>query len=573
MVARPIWFGSKDRPLFGWFHHPVDGSARSAVVMCPPFAREYLQSHYAMRLLAEQLTSRGICALRFDYDGTGDSAGASSDGDRVGAWVDSIHHAMHVVRRTRVSRISLLGMRIGALLAAEAAAEDGQIDRIVLWDPCPSGKSYLRESRVLAAQLLGDEVGADGSGVEAPGFVCDRQTVEDLGSLSLSDLPGVPARRALVLIRPDRTMPSEVLEGLGRDSVDCRKATGQSDLMDKGSPHQVLPHALITEIAEWIAADESGVRSPLRMPPPAGSAVVGCDHLNRPIIERPFPIPPHGLFGMLTDGPAPTVPGAPTALFLSVANEHHVGPNRLWVDLSRRWAAEGIRSLRLDLSGLGDSPVRHPGQAPFVARALEAFDDVVDAARAASPEDPSNVVLVGLCAAGYQAIESAFDLMPRGILAINPVLSFVPPECQAGSPVDSRRRVALPRNALVEAFHDDGLLSPLRRRVPDLGWWLRLSTVGTRRPGSWLARLARDGVNVLIVAGEREWRPIRLGSTRLTRERWMRSGRLRFAFIPDLEHGLLISRQRTQVFDLVTDHVIEHFSSIGAPSETMEYSA
>ena len=245
----------------------------------------------------------------------------------------------------------------------------------------------------------------------------------------------------------------------------------------------------------------------------AGPKVVGRDRRGREIVERPLSFGPHGLFGVSTEVPEGSI--GPTAIFLSVANEHHVGPARTWVDLARRWAGEGIPSVRLDLSGLGDSPLRHQHQGEFIPVAPEAFDDVIDAARAISPLDPSNVILVGLCASAYQALDSAFDLYPRGVLAINPILSFVPTEYGVGLPIDPRRRVALPKNAVVQAFHEDGPLAPLRRKLPDIGWWVRLAVAGQRRPGSWIARLGRKGVFTMIVAGEREGRPIRLGSTEI----------------------------------------------------------
>ena len=564
MTATPMWFGTEERPLFGWFHGPADGRARSGVVICRPSGAKYIQAHYALRLLAEQLAAAGFAALRFDYDGMGDSAGAASDPDRVDVWSGSILRAIAVMRDTGVPAVSLVGMRIGATLAAHVAAQVGAIDQLALWDPCVSGRSFLNEARAVSAFSFGMDVARADGGVDTPGLFCDADTARDLRTISLSTLGRPVARRALVLFRADRAVDSGFCDTLAVESVERDVAVGQTELMDRGSPYQELPYVAIARIASWISAGEPRDPVALRPPPPAGPKVVDRDEADRPVVERPLLVAPAGLFGMFTEPPRPS--GGPTAIFLSVANEHHIGPSRLWVDLARRWARAGIPSLRLDLSGLGDSPTRHAGQRRFVARAPEAFDDVVDAARAVSPEDPSDVVLVGLCAGAYQAVEAALDLTPRGILLINPVLSFVPPEFAEGLPLDPRRRVALPRNALIQAFHDEGPLSPLRRRFPDLGWSVRLVAAGGRRPGSWIAKLGRADVDVLVVAGQREWRPIRAGSTRWTRERWTRAGKLRVEFVPDLEHGLLIHAQRDAVFGLLTDHALERY----ARSETVE---
>ena len=559
----PIWFGPEDRPLFGWFHGPAAGRARSGVVICPSFALEYIQAHYAVRLLAERLCSLGMCVVRFDYDGMGDSAGSSRDSKRVESWMASISSAVDVIRNTGVHAISLVGMRIGATLAANVAAHQGGVERIVLWDPCLSGRAFLREGVAASAFGLGEPVNRVGA-ADLPGLSLDAEAAAELGAISLAGLPSSPARNTLVLIRAGRTVASEVLVSLGSESVECLEAKGQSELLERGSPNQELPRATINEISDWLALKDSTEPVAFRAPSSAGPKALGRDRYGREIVERLIAIGPHGLFGISTE--VPEAPRGPTALFLSVANEHHVGPTRLWVDLARHWAGEGIPSVRFDLSGLGDSPLRHEDQAEFIPVAPEAFDDVVDAARSASPSDPSNVVLVGLCGSGYQALDSAFELDPRGVLVINPILSFVPPECKAGLPLDARRHVALPKSPIVKAFHHDGPLSPIRRQLPDLGWWLRLLVAGQRRPGSWIAGLGRRGISTLVVAGEREGRPIRLGSTRFIRRKWERTGTFNFIFNPELEHGLLINRQRQEVFDLMTRHAVEKFAPAEAPS-------
>jgi pimeloyl-ACP methyl ester carboxylesterase len=277
--------------------------------------------------------------------------------------------------------------------------------------------------------------------------------------------------------------------------------------------------------------------------------VVGATPDGREIVETPTTLGPLGLFAVTTEGPG-AGPG-PTVMLLSVANEHHMGPNRLWVELARKWAALGITSVRFDLSGLGDSPTR-AGQAEFVARAPAAFDDVADIARAVSPDDPSNVIFVGLCSAAYQAIENALVLGPRGIIAVNPVLSFLPPEMIGGGTIDPRRRACLPRTPLVEKFHDDGPLAPLRRRFPNLGWSIRNFIARGQRPSIWLRELTAMGVDSLFVCGDREIRQIRRGMSTHTYERLLAARHLQLEFVPGLDHGLLLSAHRAQVTDMMT---------------------
>ncbi|MCU1487507.1 MAG: hypothetical protein JWN67_4253, partial [Actinomycetia bacterium] len=94
----PTWFGPVDRPLFGWLHAPDGGTARAGVVLCPPTGYEAVCSHRTLRVVAERLAELGIAALRFDYDGTGDSAGRHDDPGRVDAWVGSVEAATTLLR-------------------------------------------------------------------------------------------------------------------------------------------------------------------------------------------------------------------------------------------------------------------------------------------------------------------------------------------------------------------------------------------------------------------------------------------------------------------------------------------
>ena len=140
----PFYFGSSKEPLFGAYHPPVTQRARdSAVLLCPPLFQEYLRTHWSFRRLADMLSRAGFHVLRFDYFGTGDSAGQSSDGT-VERWHDDIRAAANELLDLSGKRfLSVVGLRAGGALAATTKGLD--IKDLVLWDPIISGRSYVDE--------------------------------------------------------------------------------------------------------------------------------------------------------------------------------------------------------------------------------------------------------------------------------------------------------------------------------------------------------------------------------------------------------------------------------------------
>lgn len=71
--------------------------------------------------------------------------------------------------------------------------------------------------------------------------------------------------------------------------------------------------------------------------------------------ESILKVGPRQLVGILCK-PDTIDPRQPPVLFPNTGLEHRVGPNRVHVVLARALARAGIPSLRLDLSGMGDSP-------------------------------------------------------------------------------------------------------------------------------------------------------------------------------------------------------------------------
>ena len=205
--------------------------------------------------MAERLAASGFCALRFDYDGTGDSAGGNDDPGRTEAWVATVRSALRLVRQTGVDDVCLVGMRFGATLAAQAAASDGQVDQVVLWDPCASGRSFLREQRAISTITLGSPAESPDGSVEIPGTLYDATTAGDIEAVSIAKCALPLARRVLVLTRADRPVHRSLLNpALASEEFSHQEAAGQAEFMDRYPPVQELPHAAMAGIVGWLGA-------------------------------------------------------------------------------------------------------------------------------------------------------------------------------------------------------------------------------------------------------------------------------------------------------------------------------
>ena len=549
--AAPLWFGPGDRPVFGWVHTPAGGRASGAVVLCPPLARDATSVHDTYRALAERLAEAGLVAVRFAYDGTGDSAGTNEGPGRVEAWLDSVDQAVSLARSTGAARVGLVGMRMGALLAASAAERSGDVDALVAWDPCWSGRAFVREQRSISLLRFGAEETAPAPG-ELPGHRFDDVTIKEVAELRLPVEGLQAAGRTLVLSRPDATVPAAAGEALGMPTVEWQDAVGQAELIDVEPVLSRVPTATLAHVVTWLGTALSGNRHRLSDTSRSAGTTVLTEG-DQAILERCRRLGPLGLFGIET-APATDTKG-PVVVMSNSGIDCHVGPNRMWVELARQLAARGLRSIRFDLSGLGDSPAR-PGQPTRLSYAPEALADIADVAAAVSPEDPGNVVLVGLCSSAYLSLEGALALLPRGVAAINPIFRFTPPE-MADGPMDPRRRICRPLTSAVRVFRAIPFAS-LRDRLRSVAWWLANRVAGNKAPDNWMQELTAAGVDVFVIGGENELQPL------LEVDRQAEGCRIEV--MPGLDHALLHSPDRDEVATSLLEHLTDRFAPAQPPA-------
>ena len=432
---QPLYFGSG---LSGRLHRPAAGTdTRIALVICNPFGFEEVCAHRSLRQLAIAAAEAGIPTLRFDYAGCGNSADEAFDTDATTEWIRSVHQAIDGLKlASGASQVCLLGVRLGATLAALAAVARSDVAGIVTIAPVVRGRAYLRELTVLAQTGSGRSVDPllPVRPLESAGYVLSDKTCAALSRVDLRLLERRPAPRVLIVPRddlPDTDDWRPALERLGV-SVYVAQWAGYARMVDDPQRVQV-PHAIIAgvvaQLLSWRAdaapaapADPSWGSASL---PLAQAATVGL----MPLIETAVHVAagPARLFAIVTR-PADTAAHGttrPAVLMLNAGSVHLIGPNRLWVQLARRWAARGITAMRLDISGIGDSPPR-PGAEENVVYSRHAADDIA-AALAYLKAQPGvgECHVLGLCSGAYHAFKAAVAGQPlASALMVNPLTYF-----------------------------------------------------------------------------------------------------------------------------------------------------
>jgi pimeloyl-ACP methyl ester carboxylesterase len=428
LPAEPRYFGTRERPLFGHYHAARPDVARSiAVVLCAPIGHEGLCAHQFLRRLAEQLSDAGVACLRFDYDGTGDSAGTDEDPARVSAWIASIGAAIDELRGLcGVRQVGVFGLRLGALLAFCAASERGDVSSLALWAVPPTGRALVRELKALHAlgeapgparlsrrQASGDE--------ESAGFLYTRATLRELSALDPKAERRLPAPRVLILSRDD--LPDDVslathLRKSGA-SVQAERPRGYRSMMN--DPHLTLVDDAVCDVIVRFFSEASSQRHCADTAVPAAACLVR--HEGGAVCEKALRLGEEsGLFTIVSE-PEPAAPRAVTSgvVLLNAGAVHRVGPNRMWVTLARQWAARGLPCARLDLDGLGDS-VLGPSEP---ATKLYARGVVAGMQKALDELGPrlgvQRFMLLGLCSGAYAAFHASLvDERVSGIVLINP---------------------------------------------------------------------------------------------------------------------------------------------------------
>ncbi len=441
--TRVVYLDTSPDATFATVHLPVsDSEGAVGVVFCSPFGWTELCSHRARRAWANAFAHAGHPVVRFDLPGTADSGGYLQSPSRLTAWIEALAAAGSWLRTEMgCTRVCVVGIGFGGQLAWLAAASGAPIDDFVLWGVPPKGRQLLRELRIAAKVDIDWEIYLDadsdsttpasvepeeGGLLDESGQVITKELVDSLSAIDLrkAPLPDPGQRNILLFQRTGVKADQELVEHVQATGSRLTVAPGDSyEPLMRYVQQSVVPTDAIQASIAWLADVETPESEAACVDP-----VVSTDTIE--IIEDGVAIRETSTWIQLSAGRIFAVITEPLwaddsnlcAVFSSGGSDRRTGPNRLWVETARRWASQGVTSVRIDPVGVGDSDgderewdQLHVHYEPVQADGLQELLGALERRGL-----PSRFVLVGFCSGAYRSFHVGLrDARVVGVFAIS----------------------------------------------------------------------------------------------------------------------------------------------------------
>lgn len=158
IIEKIFFFENADgKKLLGFIHNPVTNRQDIGLIYVHPFAEEKNCSHVIAVKAARALASQGFAVLRFDLSGCGDSEAELED-VTVQTWQQDLKCAIRKLKEeTKVDKIALWGLRLGASLVLLNAPLQERIAFIILWQPVFDLADYIHK---FLRNRIGSEINA-----------------------------------------------------------------------------------------------------------------------------------------------------------------------------------------------------------------------------------------------------------------------------------------------------------------------------------------------------------------------------------------------------------------------------
>lgn len=552
-----------------------------AILMCPPFGDEALKTARVWRDLTVRLGKQGLASLRFDLPGTGNSAGEPTDPNRVEVWRDAVRACATWLAPRHDGRVILFGHRFGALLALDAAASGVKAERLVLLDPPETGAALARYFRARARL---ERVGPLPEGpdyIQAGGVPLSEASLRAIAALP-APLGRVQFPPALLVLNEPSSSPSSWPDRLrARGSiVETIPFDGHADFVLHDIFRSKPPLAVLDRVTEYLVQAAGPLPPSTRLTRPLAS------NLSLPgFTETPIQFGPgHQMFGILCRPDFPI--GRPALLLPTTGADPCSGMSRMWTELARRLAREGVTSLRFDMCGVGESGgTLSAGLSAARIAAMYSAERVADVRAAVDTLGTLGfdaVRVVGYCAGAYAAWHAAVpETRIAGILAGNLLylnqqssatdedLVQRPGASQIGRQAGTIIRFLPAGSIATLRWLDDSTRAIVPRRAR---LWLRRWASGPRQTRRHVTALVSRGCSVSLVMSHDDHGHIRLRQA-FGEEPRLPQG-VELFVLPDADHQFSDRRHRARFLDLAASFALQksprlpgnHVSATPVPS-------
>ena len=245
------------------------------------------------------------------------------------------------------SPLTLAGLRLGASIAALAAAGRSDVARLLLWDPVTDGAEYMQavlrsnlmlqmaqHRRVMENRELLVERLDRGELVNVEGYMLNGELYREVSAIQLA------------AARPEATVRSLIVSIVTGDSP----AREQHVDLGKAWPNSTVATAVEEPFWREIRRFYGRAHEPVR---PVRRLARRHSMSNPCCITIPNQ-QGHMLHGILHTPPPATARGV-CVLLLSPGIKGRIGPHRLYLKLAAQLVPAGFHVLRFDFHGLGDS--------------------------------------------------------------------------------------------------------------------------------------------------------------------------------------------------------------------------
>jgi dienelactone hydrolase len=253
-METPVTFECRGQQIVGMLHVPERRGRFPAALMLHGFTGTKVEPHRMFVKISRTLAEHGIASLRFDYRGSGDSAGDFEDMTIRSEIVDSIEAIKFLARHKQINsrRLALIGFSMGGAIAAHVVArEKHRVKSLVLIAPVGEGAGILDELSTPEVVSSLAETGITDHEGNLVGMTFIRQFAE---MKPLREVVKCPCPVLIVHGGRDETVPPHHAD-LYERTLQAHKRVVKKVIVS-GADHTFNRHVwesrLITETVDWL---------------------------------------------------------------------------------------------------------------------------------------------------------------------------------------------------------------------------------------------------------------------------------------------------------------------------------